>query len=287
MDQPTHSAWVRRFAPLIRPGGRVLDLAAGAGRHTRLLLDMGFAVTAVDRDIEGLRPLVGDKCEIRAIDLETGAQESAFGALGGGYDGVVAANYLYRPLFAAIAAALAPDGVLIYETFAVGNERFGRPRNPDFLLHPGELIEAFAALTILAFEQGGVTLPRPSVIQRIAAVAGPLGRLPEAVDLDKEETRGLNYRHAEHRRKADVFGRVPRLGARAARPSRVRRVHRHRDDGSLDGARQDYSEHSLCIETGLTRHRLSASLKRCKSNCRRLGSLSGRCCHLSANGRQG
>src|SRR6266851_1206659 len=84
MDQPTHSAWVRRFAPLIRPGGRVLDLAAGAGRHTRLLLDMGFAVTAVDRDIEGLRPLAGDKCEIRAIDLETGAGWP----LGGFYDGI-------------------------------------------------------------------------------------------------------------------------------------------------------------------------------------------------------
>jgi len=70
--------------------------------------------------------------------------------------------------------------VVIYETFALGNERFGRPRNPDFLLRPGELIDAFAALTIVAFEEGEVTLPRPSVIQRIAAIAGPLGRLPEA-----------------------------------------------------------------------------------------------------------
>ena len=184
MDQPAPSAWVRRFAPLIRPGGRVLDLAAGAGRHTRLLLDMGFRVTAVDRDIEGLRPLAGDKCEIRAIDLETGAPESTFVTLGGGYDGIVVTNYLHRPLFAPIAGALAPDGVLIYETFAVGNERLGRPRNPDFLLRPSELVDAFAALTILAFEQGEVTQPRPAVIQRIAAIAGPLGRLPEATELD-------------------------------------------------------------------------------------------------------
>ncbi len=189
MDQPIPSAWVRRFAPLIRPGGRALDLAAGAGRHTRLLLDMGFRVTAVDRDIEGLRPLAGDKCEIRAIDLEAGAPECVLGPLGGGYDGIVVANYLYRPLFPPIAAALAPNGVLIYETFAVGNERFGRPRNPDFMLRPGELLEAFAALTILAFEQGEVTLPRTSVIQRVAARAGPLGRLPEAVSLDKEASR--------------------------------------------------------------------------------------------------
>src|SRR4029077_18988603 len=116
---------------------------------------------------------------VRAIDLETGAPESALGPLGG-FDCIVVTDYLHRPLFAPIAAALEPGGVLIYETFAVGNERFGRPRNPDFLLRPGELLEAFAALTILAFEEGEVSLPRPSVIQRIAALAGPLGRLPEA-----------------------------------------------------------------------------------------------------------
>ena len=187
MDHDTPSAWVRRFIPLIRPGGRVLDLAAGAGRHTRLLLDMGFRVTAIDRDIANLRPLAGGKCDVRTLDLETGletgAPESALGPLGG-FDGVVVTNYLYRPLFAPIAAALAPDGVLIYETFAVGNERFGRPRNPDFLLRRGELIEAFAALTIVAFEEGEVTRPRPAFIQRIAALAGPLGRLPEALALD-------------------------------------------------------------------------------------------------------
>ncbi len=183
MDQDTLSAWVRRFVPLIRPGGRVLDLAAGAGRHTRLLLDMGFCVTCVDRNIEGLRPFAGDRCEIRAIDLEAGAPERVLGALGL-YDGIVVTNYLYRPLFASIAAALMPNGVLIYETFAVGNERFGRPRNPDFLLRRGELIDAFAALTVVGFEEGEVTLPRPSVIQRIAAIAGPLGKLPAAFDLD-------------------------------------------------------------------------------------------------------
>lgn len=181
-DQHPPSAWVRRFAPLIRPGGRVLDLAAGEGRHTRLLLDRGFAVTAVDRDIEALRLLATENCEILAIDLETGAPWP----LGGGYDGIVVTSYLHRPLFPSIAAALAPDGVLIYETFMAGNERFGPPRNPEFLVRPGELLRAFVALTIIAFEQGKVAAPRPAVIQRIASVNGPPGRLPAPIDLDNQ-----------------------------------------------------------------------------------------------------
>jgi SAM-dependent methyltransferase len=133
-------------------------------------------VTAVDRNVAALQPLAGDRCDIRALDLESGEPW----APGTGYDAIVVTNYLFRPLLPAIAAALAPGGVLIYETFAAGNERVGRPRNPDFLLRPGELVEVFAALTIVAFEQGEVTWPRPAVIQRIAAVNGPLGRLPEA-----------------------------------------------------------------------------------------------------------
>ena len=107
-------------------------------------------------------------------DLETGAPWQ----FGGGFDGIVVANYLHRPLLPAIAGALAPGGLLIYETFARGNERFGRPRNPAFLLAPGELLAAFRGLTIVAFEQGEVAVPRPAVVQRLAATAGPLGRLP-------------------------------------------------------------------------------------------------------------
>jgi SAM-dependent methyltransferase len=174
------SVWVKRFLPLIKPNGLVLDLAAGDGRHVRLLCDCGFAVRAVDRDTTALLALAGPRCELRQVDLETGDGWQ----LGEGYDGIVVANYLYRPLFPAIANALAPGGVLIYETFARGNERFGRPRNPDFLLRPGELLEAFTTLTPVAFEQGQVSAPRPAVIQRLAAVLGPTGMLPEAVDLD-------------------------------------------------------------------------------------------------------
>jgi SAM-dependent methyltransferase len=168
------SAWVRRFLPLIRPGGLVLDLAAGNGRHTRLLRQKGFAVRAVDRDVTALLPLAGMGCEVQQVDIETGAAWP----LGSGYHGIVVTNYLYRPLLPAIAGALAPGGVVIYETFALGNERFGRPRNPDFLLRPRELLEAFAMLTVVAFEQGEVMAPRRTVTQRIAATAGPIGLLP-------------------------------------------------------------------------------------------------------------
>jgi SAM-dependent methyltransferase len=167
--------------PLIRRGGRVLDLAAGSGRHTRLLLQSGFAVCAVDRDISALLPLAGTSCEVRQVDLETGDASP----LGTGYDAVVVTNYLHRPLLPAIAQALVPGGVLIYETFARGNEQFGRPHNADFLLRPGELLHAFAMLTVVAFEQGEISVPRLAVIQRMAAVAGPLGSLPEPVGLDK------------------------------------------------------------------------------------------------------
>ena len=168
------SGWVRRFASLIPAGGRVLDLAAGAGRHARILLDMGFTVEAVDRDVVALLPFAGPRCTVRTIDLETGDAWP----LGGGYNGIVVTNYLYRPLLPAIVAALGEGGILIYETFMLGNERFGRPRNPDFLLRPGELLDACAGLAVAAFEQGEVTAPRPAMIQRIAAINGTVGRLP-------------------------------------------------------------------------------------------------------------
>jgi SAM-dependent methyltransferase len=179
-NTPAPSTWVRRFLPLIRPGGLVLDLAAGNGRHSRILIESGFAVCAVDRDISALLTLAGPRCALSQVDLETGAPWP----LGDGYDGIVVTNYLHRPLLPAIANALAPEGVLIYETFALGNERLGRPRNPDFLLRPGELLQAFGRLTVIAFEEGEVAAPRPAVVQRIAAVAGPVGRLPQVRDLD-------------------------------------------------------------------------------------------------------
>jgi len=156
------SPWVMRFAALIRPGGRVLDLAAGKGRHARALSALGFRVTAVDRDISALGDISG---EVIALDLEDGGPWR----LGGDWDAIVVTNYLHRPLLPAIASSLAPEGVVIYETFAVGNERFGKPGRPEFLLQPGELLAAFSSLHVVAFEQGEVTSPRVAVIQRIAA----------------------------------------------------------------------------------------------------------------------
>lgn len=168
---PPPSPWIERYAVLIRAGGRVLDLAAGGGRHTRLLLARGYSVVAADRDTTALRSAVADDpaCRTVALDLENGEAWR----LGGGYDGIVVTNYLYRPAFADLVAALAPAGVLLYETFMLGNERFGKPSNPDFLLRPNELIESFAPhLTVLAFEQGIVSRPRPAAIQRLAAIKG-------------------------------------------------------------------------------------------------------------------
>jgi SAM-dependent methyltransferase len=171
------SPWVRRFAPLIRSGGSVLDVACGLGRHARLLAAMGYRVEAVDRDHASIATLEGiPGITTRIADLESGA----WSYLGGHFDGLIVTNYLYRPHFDALLDLLSPDGVLIYETFMVGNETLGRPTNPDFLLKPGELLDRTRArLTVVAFEQGRVESPKPAFVQRICAVAAPVGVIPD------------------------------------------------------------------------------------------------------------
>ncbi len=165
------SQWVRRFAPLIASGGVVLDLASGNGRHARFLEAGGWRVEAVDRDAEALATLADSPgIARRQADLEGGTWPYG----GVRFDGIVVTNYLHRPLFPLLIDALAAGGVLIYETFMLGNERFGRPANPDFLLRPGELIEAFGGrLSVVAFEQGEIAVPQPAVVQRLCAVKGP------------------------------------------------------------------------------------------------------------------
>jgi SAM-dependent methyltransferase len=167
----TPSPWVVRWAPLVRPGGEVLDVAAGSGRHTRYLAARGLEVTAVDRDETALAPLASvSGVRVRAADLETTPWPFPPEA----FDAVVVANYLHRPLFASLVASLRPGGILIYETFMQGNELLGRPSNPAFLLHPGELLEVLRdRLTVVAFEQGRVDEPKPAVVQRVCAARAP------------------------------------------------------------------------------------------------------------------
>jgi len=172
------SRWVRRFAPLVAPGGRVLDLACGSGRHSLFLAAEGFRVEAVDRDaaaIAALAPL-DPRVSARVADIEGGP----WPYYGHVFDAVVVTNYLFRPLLPLIMNALDLNGVLIYETFMVGNERFGKPSNPAFLLRQGELLDVLRPkLNVVAFEQGEVELPRPAVVQRICAVRGLPRSLPE------------------------------------------------------------------------------------------------------------
>jgi len=169
------SLWVRRWAALIRPGGRVLDVACGHGRHVRYLSSLGFAVVGVDRDEAALAALTGmSGVEIRVADIEAGTWPFA----PGGFDGVVVTNYLHRPLFPDLVSALRPGGVLIYETFALGNERYGRPSNPAFLLRPDELLHNLEPLAVVAFEQGVVSAPKQAVIQRVCAVREGGGSVP-------------------------------------------------------------------------------------------------------------
>lgn len=155
------SAWVVRWAPLITHG-TVLDVACGSGRHARFFLSKGLKVVAVDREPQAI-----PGARFVQADLEGGAPWPFPGER---FEGVVVTNYLHRPLFPRLLESLAPGGVLLYETFMLGNERFGRPSNPEFLLRPGELLELCEGLRIEAFEEGEVAEPKAAMIQRLCAV---------------------------------------------------------------------------------------------------------------------
>ncbi|KQQ96531.1 bifunctional 2-polyprenyl-6-hydroxyphenol methylase/3-demethylubiquinol 3-O-methyltransferase UbiG [Massilia sp. Leaf139] len=165
---PDASPWVRRFAAGVR-AGEVLDLACGGGRHARLFAALGHPVLAVDRDPQALALAAGPGITTLQTDLEEGGARWPFAA--GRFAGIVVTNYLHRPLMNDLVNSLAPGGVLIYETFALGNELYGKPSNPAFLLHPGELLELATGtgLTVLAFEDGVVALPKPARVQRLCA----------------------------------------------------------------------------------------------------------------------
>jgi SAM-dependent methyltransferase len=163
------STWITRFGASVTEGGLVCDIACGAGRHTRWFRTRGHAVIAVDRDLSGVADLQDDPAvELVECDLEAGGpvpvvpESSAV---------VVVTNYLWRPILDDLVALLEPGGRLLYETFARGNERFGRPTNAEYLLRPGELLDVAArhALRVIAYEDLVVAEPRPACVQRIAA----------------------------------------------------------------------------------------------------------------------
>lgn len=158
------SPWVERWSHLVAPGARVLDVACGSGRHVRWFVQRGCHVSAVDRDAAAMAPLRA-MAEIIVADLERAAWPLA----GRRFDAVVVTNYLWRERLPALIDSVAPSGVLIYETFALGQQSVGKPSNPAFLLRPGELLAAAAGLRIVAYEDGFLEHP-DRFVQRIAAV---------------------------------------------------------------------------------------------------------------------
>ncbi len=175
------SKWIVEHAPLIRKGGKVLDLACGSGRHAIWLAGQGYQVDAVDRDAQAVAGMQAmPNINVCISDIETGSWPAAdqrySGVYHGIYDGIVVSRYLFRPLLNTLAAMLKPDGVLIYETFMLGNEEYGRPSNPDYLLQPDELKSVYAPLLkIHAFEQGKVDDPVPAMTQCICAIKNLCG----------------------------------------------------------------------------------------------------------------
>lgn len=167
-DIAAPSAWVCRWADRVPAGGRVLDVACGNGRHARHFAALGHPVEAVDGDPAKLALLAG----IPGVSTRTADLEGApWPYPGEQFAGIVVVNYLHRPLLPQLLASLAPEGVLVCETFAAGNERYGRPSNPAFLLQPGELLEAVRGrLRVVAYEDLHVADPRPAMIQRICAI---------------------------------------------------------------------------------------------------------------------
>jgi len=169
------SAWIERFAHLVPRGARVLDVAAGRGRHARWFATRGARVVALDRDAAALAAMASTPgVEVRVADIESAPWPFRPAA----FDAIVVTNYLHRPLFESLLVSLADDGVLLYETFAVGNEVFGRPTNPAFLLRQDELLNVVRGrLVVVAFEQGRRGGEPPAIVQRLAATglrrAGP------------------------------------------------------------------------------------------------------------------
>jgi SAM-dependent methyltransferase len=159
----TPSAWLQRFAP--RPPATALDVACGSGRNLRWLAEAGWQVTGVDRDVAATAPL-RDLAEIVDADIEGGPWPFAARH----FDLVVVCNYLWRPLYDTVKAAVKPGGWLVWETFADGQQTIGRPSRPDFLLQRGELLRVCADWRIVAYEDLFEDGVNPRFVQRVAAI---------------------------------------------------------------------------------------------------------------------
>jgi SAM-dependent methyltransferase len=170
------SPWVTRWAHLLPNGATVLDVACGSGRHLRWLASQGFAVTGVDRDAAALEPL-RTEAEVIVADIESGP----WPLQGRQFQAVLVTNYLWRPLLPTLLDSVADGGLLLYETFADGQQTVGRPSRPDFLLQPGELLAACAGLHVVAYEHGVLSAPA-RFVQRIAAVRAPPSPAPFRLD---------------------------------------------------------------------------------------------------------
>ena len=175
------SAWIQRWSHLVPRGGAVLDVACGLGRHMRWFSQQNHPVVGVDQSPDATKS-VAHLGEAITADIEAGPWPLA----GRQFAGVVVTNYLWRPLLPTLVACVAPGGVLLYETFAMGNETVGKPARPEFLLRPGELLQACAGLRVVAYEDGFLTVP-DRFVQRIAAVREPLAA---------DGTLGTVWRHA-------------------------------------------------------------------------------------------
>jgi SAM-dependent methyltransferase len=168
------SAWVQRWSHLVAPGLKVLDVACGSGRHLRWFAERGCHVTGVDRD-EAALALSRGIAETVLADIESGP----WPLVGRSFDAVIVTNYLWRELLPTLVASVAEGGVLIYETFAAGNETVGKPSNPKFLLQPGELLRAAQGLRVVAFEEGFAREP-DRFVQRLVAVRERAGEAAPA-----------------------------------------------------------------------------------------------------------
>lgn len=165
------SDWIKRWTHLAKPGAKVLDVACGMGRHMAWFANLGCQVTGVDHS-----PLAVATASAFGTCLQADIENAAWPLMDAGqpsqFDLVLVTNYLWRPLLPTLLKSLAPGGLLLYETFAAGNETLGKPSRPDFLLQPGELLRVCAGLHVVAYEAGFLANP-PRFVQRIAAFAAP------------------------------------------------------------------------------------------------------------------